>query len=194
MNEQPIARHDDPAVAADWVDQHGDALFGFAVLRIRNRAAAEDVVQETFLAAIQARERFEGRSAERTWLISILRRKIADHFRRTARERVVGRDDVGADDGVPSSAANARMAGSWSGDPARILEDQEFWQVFHECVGKLPDKLAEAFSLRELREHSTDEICEMLGVTAANLALRVYRARTALRICLDQNWFRTHQE
>src|SRR5215471_2793235 len=83
------------AVAADsgpfvnperWVQEHGDALFGFAVVRVRDRAAAQDLVQETLLAAIKAKERFAGRSSERAWLFGILRNKLTDYYRLQARE------------------------------------------------------------------------------------------------------------
>src|SRR5262249_42978535 len=68
--------------AADWLTAHGDALYRFARLRVGARGPAEDLVQDTFLAAIAARGRFRGRSSTRTWLLGILRRKIADHYRR----------------------------------------------------------------------------------------------------------------
>ncbi len=77
----------------DWVDQHGDYCFRFAVLRVHDSEVAQDLVQETFVAALEARDRFAGRSAERGWLVGILKHKLIDHFRRTSRECVL--DDVG---------------------------------------------------------------------------------------------------
>src|SRR6516164_10428229 len=73
----------------DWLTAHGDYLFNFAVGQLRDPAAAEDVVQETFLAALKARDRFSGRSSDRTWLVGILRHKIYDHLRKVCRERPV---------------------------------------------------------------------------------------------------------
>ena len=66
----------------DWLDQYGDALFRFALARVNTREIAEDLVQEVFISAVQAKERFEGKSSEKTWLFSILKHKIIDHFRR----------------------------------------------------------------------------------------------------------------
>src|ERR687896_2486187 len=86
---QRTVRHPSPDPGI-WVDQHGDYLFKYASFRLRDSAAAEDVVQETFLAALKAYEKFEGRGSERTWLVGILKHKITDHFRRLAREAPIG--------------------------------------------------------------------------------------------------------
>jgi len=71
--------------AASWLDQHGDALFRYALMRGRQTSVAEDLVQET-LAALKAFDRFQGRGSERTWLIGILKHKMANHFRRSQHE------------------------------------------------------------------------------------------------------------
>src|SRR4030095_14284073 len=86
----------DPGV---WVDEHGDYLFKYAMFRMRDQSAAEDAVQETFLAAIKAYGRFEGRGSERTWLVGILKHKITDHFRKSVREAPIGEtaDEDGPD-------------------------------------------------------------------------------------------------
>ncbi|MHC4945232.1 MAG: RNA polymerase sigma factor, partial [Planctomycetota bacterium] len=74
---------------ATWVDEHGDALYRFAITRLKDPEAAEEIVQETFLAALKAKDSFKGRSSERTWLIGILKNKVIDHFRKMSRERPV---------------------------------------------------------------------------------------------------------
>src|SRR5262249_29035876 len=73
--------------AGDWLATHGDYLFNLAVGQVRDPLVAEDLVQETFLAALKARDCFAGRSSDRTWLVGILRHKIYDHLRRVCRER-----------------------------------------------------------------------------------------------------------
>ena len=72
-----------------WVDEHGDALYSYALSRLRNPSSAEDVVQETFLAAIRSRDRFSGSSSARTWLIGILKHKIVDLIRKESREQPI---------------------------------------------------------------------------------------------------------
>src|SRR5215510_12490677 len=69
----------DPTI---WLERHGDYLYRYAMLRLRDSSAAEDVVQETLLAALKSAARFAGASSERTWLVGILKHKISDWFRR----------------------------------------------------------------------------------------------------------------
>ena len=79
--ERTAASHPAPA-PEDWLDEHGDVLFAFALARVGRRDVAEDLVQETLLAAIEAQARFEGRSSERTWLVGILKRRASAWKRR----------------------------------------------------------------------------------------------------------------
>ena len=72
---------------ARWIEDHGDALFRFAMLRLGDANDAEEAVQECLFAALRGVESFAGRATERTWLISILKHKIVDAIRRAARER-----------------------------------------------------------------------------------------------------------
>ena len=65
-----------------WVDLHSDYLYNYAITRIDNDELAKDIVQETFLSGLKAMKNFRGQAAERTWLISILKRKIIDHYRK----------------------------------------------------------------------------------------------------------------
>ncbi|MEM7311555.1 MAG: sigma-70 family RNA polymerase sigma factor [Planctomycetota bacterium] len=174
-----------------WVVEHSDALFAFAISRVGDKEVAEDIVQETFLAAIRASDQFRGRAKVRTWLISILKNKIVDHFRRQSRSKIVD------DESVPELADgdfNAREVWAsellkWPTDPSRTLVETEFWGVFAACREKLPDRLLAAFTMREIEQRDVDDICRLLDVTRANLAVRIYRARMMLRNCLEKNWF-----
>src|SRR6266850_1083646 len=76
-----------------WVEEHGDELFGFAMIRVRDRGAAQDLVQETFLAALRAGASFAGRSTERAWLFGILRNKVVDYYRLKSREAASAGND-----------------------------------------------------------------------------------------------------
>lgn len=175
-----------------WVDQHGDALFRYALLRVRSTELAEDLVQEALVAALAARHQFEGRSAERTWLVGILRNKIVDHVRRAAREQPADQDratEASVADFFDRTGHWKSKPAQWPSDPGHVAEDQEFWRVFDECMGKLPGTLAHAFTLRELEELPTDRICKLLSVTPSNLWARLHRARMLLRRCLEFKWF-----
>lgn len=189
----------DPASAqrgsdpSGWVDLHGDALFRFALIRVRSQGVAEEVVQETFLAALRAKDTFAGQANERTWMIGILRNKIADHFRRQFR-------GVWGDDAIDQAEFATAFFDShgywknkdpaWPRDGSESLSNRDFWRVLDECMGKLPDGIASVFTLREMEGLGTREICKILNITATNLGARLYRARMGLRKCLDQNWFR----
>lgn len=180
-----------------WVDEHGDYLYSFALLRLRNRELAEEMVQETFLAALKNYKNFAQQSSERTWLVGILKHKIVDHFRRSRRERPVADFEINVDDDDAFRKTgewvdhwtNAGGPKAWSDDPSQLVEQKEFWEIFDRCLGQLPPRLAEAFTLREIDGLESDEICEILGITPNNLWVMLHRARALLRRSLETNWF-----
>lgn len=185
-----------------WLDEHGDALFGFAYLRVRDRDAAEDLVQETLLAAWRARASFAAGSTERTWLIGILKHKLADHWRRLEREqrRAAALATDPRDIELLDALFDDDRRGHWRAppspwnDPDAALEQREFWRVFGECVAGLPPAQAQAFGLCELDGLEGEEACKVLGVTATNLWVMLHRARLRLRACLERNWFLREQK
>lgn len=180
--------------AEKWVEEHGDYLFRYALSRLRQSEAAEDVVQETFLAALRARERFAGASSERTWLTGILKRKIVDHLRRQSREQPTGDFDAEGEwtDKLFDERGNWKTKPKkWSADPSLPLENQEFWTVLSRCLSKLPQRLASAFTLRTIDGLDSQDVCKVLDVSANNLWVMLHRARLALARCLEINWFGT---
>ncbi len=190
------ARLSDPQ---DWVAKHGDYLFRTALLRVRDGTVAEEVVQETFLAALQARERFAGQSSERTWLVGILKHKIMDHFRRSAREQPDPVEDVAQkdlDDQFDDTGHWQRGAGGpkeWA-DPSGALDRQQFWQALKVCLGKLPPRAASVFALREIDDLPSEEICSTMKISKANLWVMLHRARMQLRRCLEGSYMGVHRE
>jgi len=178
----------------EWLDAHGDALYRYALLRMRDEHKAEEVVQETLLAALQARERYSGSASVRTWLIGILKHKIMDQFRREARE--VGLVDSDAPEDcegyLPDTAFSA--SGRWRagiadwGNPDTVLEQSQFWSVLQYCLDHMPDRLARLFVARELMDDSSEMICEDFDITPANLWTMLYRARMGLRQCFERHW------
>jgi RNA polymerase sigma-70 factor (TIGR02943 family) len=189
MKDPPRDAASDPAT---WLDRHGDALFRYALLRVREPDLAEEMVQECLLAALGARARFSGQSSERTWLVGILKRKIIDHARRVARERPA--EAVDPAESIEQAVFDDRgfwkkSPVPWGGDPHKLAEDREFWDVLRRCLANLSPRLAEAFLLRELDRMSSDEVCQVLDVSPTNLWARLHRARLGLRRCLEENWF-----
>lgn len=190
-----------PAKLSDperWVEEHGDLLFKYALVRLRDAARAEDLVQETFLAALKGGKNFAGRSAEKTWLIGIMKNKIADHFRKASRETSFTdiafydgqENDQFVADGLSQGSWLTDFApGEWTPEPGANLDNEAFWKVFRECAGKLPKNINAAFCLREIDEIETREVCRILNISENNLWVMLHRARMALRRCLEINWF-----
>ena len=193
-NKSPIQ---DPE---NWVDQYGDFLYRFSLSRVKDSSIAEDLVQETFLAALKARKKFQGRSTVRTWLIAILKHKIVDHIRKRVREQtsknLESMSNHAANDAVNSSfdeEGDWRLRPSkWAVDPLKLYQQKEFMDVLYRCMAELPERQAEAFMMREIDGFSTEEICKVLNISATNSWVMLYRARMVLRRCLETNWL--HKE
>ena len=176
-----------------WVDQHGDYLFRYSLMRVRNRELAENLVQETFLAALTGRDSFSGRSSEKTWMIGILKHKIIDQFRKGFRERSVTElqtdDEQTIDEFYDAVGHPKQIPKDWMPDPQALLNSKEFWSVLRSCLDRLPARTASAFIMRELDDRSTKDICRELGITPTNLWVMLHRARLQLRELLEINWF-----
>lgn len=176
-----------------WVDRHGDVLMRYAMLRIRDPHLSEDLVQETFLAALNARDKFKGASSERTWLVGILKHKIADYYRKKGREIPVGEGDSSQPDGEMTFFNQDGMwkdgPEEWGGDPADLFRKKEFLAQVTKCVDGLNPRLAHAFTLRDIEGKESKEICKVLGVSETNLWVILHRARMLMRRCLEIHWF-----
>jgi len=173
----------------DWVEAHGDYLFNFAIGQVRDQSVAEDLVQETFLAAFKARERFAGQCTERTWLVSILRHKIYDHLRKHCREKkhrvepvAARRDDGDWDDAMlwlHEVAAETQA-------PSRRIELEELRANLEQALGKLPPRIAQVFQLYAVEELPNAEVCARLEISESNLWVMLHRARKQLREHLEK--------
>ncbi|OWK47020.1 sigma-70 family RNA polymerase sigma factor [Fimbriiglobus ruber] len=179
----------DPRV---WVERYGDYLYRFALAKIRRPDEAEDIVQDTLLAAWRGRAEFAGRASERSWLTAILKRKVVDHLRRRVRERT---DPIPDDRGSTGDPFNRwgkwkTPPGNWGQHgPGEELNREEFWATMHDCMGKLPRRLHDAFALRYLDERGAEDVCEDMGLTTTNLWVMLHRARLKMWQCLSENWF-----
>lgn len=178
----------DAANPQEWVGRYGDYLFRYANSRLRQKDAAEEVVQETFVAALRALDQFSrNKGAERAWLLGILKRKIIDFVRR--RNRTASYDALPSDSGIEEALFDA--GGHWREDQRTFnasassrMERKEFWQAVETCIGGLPRQQADVFMLRELEELAPDEVCRELGLSRSNLWVLLHRARLALLHCL----------
>src|SRR6516162_6418556 len=177
-----------------WVEEHGDCLYRYALLRVRRPEVAEDLVQEAFCAAVRAFGSFQGKSSERSWLCGILKNKICDYFRKCFRE-VSFTDlellqDEMADKFVEQDFCNYDLSPlKWKPEAEPVMHRAEFWETFRACLSKLPVRVADVFILREIEEMDSAQICKALRISQNNLWVMLSRARTTLRECLLINWF-----
>lgn len=175
-------------------------LLAFAKLQLADATRAEDVVQESLIAAMQYRDRFAGRSAFETWLFAILKNKIIDELR--AAKKYINAsalaDEGGSDELLLTTFFN--QDGEWHADTAPSAFDdswcvadsedsQAFWQVFELCLTKLPTDQARVFFMKEYMELDTDEICQACQISSQNFYVLMHRARLRLQQCLKLNWF-----
>ncbi|HEY3853315.1 MAG TPA: sigma-70 family RNA polymerase sigma factor [Verrucomicrobiae bacterium] len=189
-----------PSGASDperWVDEHGDFLLRFALMRLRDMSIAEDVVQETFLAALKGGQKFAGRSRERSWLAGILKNKIYDQYRKAGRETSFTdlefyndeENDRFVPDALNREVWNPTLSPMEWSNQVESLDNELFWKTYRDCSDKLPKKVAAAFNLREVDGVESKEVCAMLNISESNLWVMLHRARAALRRCLESNWF-----
>lgn len=177
-----------------WVDEHGDVLYRYALARVRKPEVAQDLVQETLLAAIRSYDRFAGQSSVRSWLCGILKHKLCDYFRKRGRETsftdLEFLEGECGDRFVPEGYW-VHMIGPREWKPAadEVMQREEFWQTLRQCLSKLPERIATVFMMREMDEIESKEICATLAITESNLWVMLHRARLALRDCLAANWF-----
>ena len=172
----------------EWVNQYGDYLYSFAMSRLSSQELAEDLLQETFLSAFQSKDNFKGGSNERTWLISILKRKIADHYRKKSRtkEELSNYDSPFIQDDF--------MHGQWKEEKAPLqwdvedewLQDEDFIKVLKKCISNLPSKWKSIFSMKHIEEVNNAEICEELNVSEANIWTILHRSRLQVRECIER--------
>jgi RNA polymerase sigma-70 factor, ECF subfamily len=181
-----------------WFDEHGDGLFRFALLRVGDEAKAEDLIQETFLAALQSKESFAGRSSVRSWLIGILKHKIADSFRKESREKRA-KEELEVDDGIHEPFGIFCWAKGfgpklWDRDPHQALEEKRFLKVIEECLDNIPEALKKVFILREMEEYKTQEIEEIIGANSGYIRVKLHRARVFMRACVEKLWLKDSTE
>ena len=187
-------------VPAAWPARFGDELYRFALSRISDPEAAEELVQETFLSALANLATFRAEASERTWLFVILRRKIIDHYRRQARTPHVGLEALSDGGGAPESDYFNPATGHWNGPQApaswlradAALEQQEQHEILRRCQERLSAQQGAVFAMRFVEELSAEEICQELGLTSANYWVIVHRAKLQLRRCLEKHGLGQH--
>lgn len=174
-----------------WIDNYADYLFNYAVSRVNDSNIAKDLVQETFFAGLKSAKNFQGKSTERTWLVSILKRKIIDYYRKInsnkgKAEVRMNFYDTGENEG---SWIEEKVPQSWNNDTEKDIENEELKTQLDQCINNLPEKYAMVFRMKTIQNFDTEDICKELDITPSNLWVIIHRARTQLRSCMEKNWF-----
>lgn len=178
-----------------WVSQYADYLYLYAMMRINNEDTAKDLVQETFLAALEKVDKFEGKSTERTWLTAILKNKIIDVYRKRASGLTVNsayeaeqETDDFFDEDTGHWKANYAPQPVATIDGQDVLLKKEFNGILQMCLAKLPHLWRSVFTMKHLDDATAAIICSELRVTQANFWVIIHRAKVSLRACLQKNW------
>lgn len=174
----------------NWIDLYSDYLFNYTITRVNDREMAKDLVQDTFFAGLKSMKNYKGEASERTWLISILKRKIIDHYRRINSNK--GRAEVRMSyvhDDVEGDWLEERVEDSNSLNAEEALVNTELGDAIYDCMSKLSDKQATVFKMKTILGYETETICNELNITASNLWVIIHRARIQMAECLEKNWF-----
>lgn len=176
-----------------WVDLYGDLMYRYTLVRVRNPEEAEEIVQSTFLAALQSRNSFSGQSTEKNWLFGILKHKIIDHFRAMKKHQKF--DLLPEDDRDPYADAYdetghwIKPPTSWEMNPESATENKQLAEAMTKCLDGLSAKFRRVFVLKEVEGIESEEICKEFDIQPNNLWVILHRARNQLKRCLEINWF-----
>lgn len=173
-----------------WVDRYSDYLFNYTIVRVNDREVANDLISETFLAALKSAKYFKGEASERTWLISILKRKIIDYYRKINSRK--GKAEVKinySDDYNDGEWLEEQVADQFDKSAEDEMENNELGLAILECLDSINPKHAEIFKRKTIDGADTEAICNEFNITPSNLWVIIHRARTALAACLEKNWF-----
>lgn len=181
-----------------WVELYTDKLYTRAFHKTGSQEIAEDLVQETFLAAFQSLQKFEGKSEPATWLFAILNNKIAEYFRKKYRNPVSNTQNGQSPDGPDGDFyfdhngewRKEQRPGPWEEDSLHLLDDPGFTKVLKNCLGSLPGNWQAAIQLKYLEEKKGELICQELGIAPTNFWQILHRAKLQLRKCLEIHWFK----
>jgi RNA polymerase sigma-70 factor (ECF subfamily) len=195
-------RDGDEAAFAGLVAELNPALMRLALAHVPSRAVAEEVVQDTWVGVIKGIDRFEGRSALRTWIFQILLNNARSRgkrekrilpfsvFRRRGEE---GRDEPAVDaDRFQGRRGDhpghwARPPVEWDSPDRRLAEDATR-DVLLNAVAELPVRQREVLTLRDIQGYSAEEARNALGLSETNQRVLLHRGRSKVRAALERHF------
>ncbi|QIE60344.1 sigma-70 family RNA polymerase sigma factor [Rasiella rasia] len=172
-----------------WVDAYSDYLYNYTIVKVNDHEVAQDLISETFLAGLKSAANFKGEASERTWLISILKRKIIDHYRKKNSKK--GKAEVHinyTDEDAEGAWLEERVSDPFDRTAEDTLENEELGMAIMKCLDTLNDKQATIFKMKTIDNFDTEAVCNEFGITPSNLWVIIHRARTAMAACLEKSW------
>jgi RNA polymerase sigma-70 factor (ECF subfamily) len=173
-----------------WVSLYTSDLFAYSLVRVGRKEIAEDLVQETFLSAYQSYQNFEGKSTAKTWLFSILKHKIADHYRAKYKK------GIEVSSSLPQNYFDENDRWKEEFKPIKwpaekeLTDDPNFKKALNHCMESLPEKWSSVVRLKFLEEQDSKAVCSTLEITSSNFWQIIHRAKLQLRNCLEVKWFK----
>lgn len=172
-----------------WIELYSDYLFNYTITRVNDREIAKDLIQDTFFAGLKSMKNYKGEASERTWLISILKRKIIDHYRKInskkgqAEVRMSYNSDENEGDWLEERIEDDSYLNA-----QESIENSELGVAIYDCLDKLTEKQATVFRMKTILNYETETICNELNITPSNLWVIIHRARIAMAECMEKNW------
>lgn len=181
---------------SEWVNLYADGLYSRAMYMLNDKMLAQDMVQDTYAAALKGLDGFKEESEPKTWLMSILNRKIIDHYRKVKSQRNRGLTVQELPEYQMTQQlfddSDSWKGGSeesfWSNDKS-LFNDDQFIQIFNACIWDLPDIWRKSIQAKYILQKKAKEICQELDITTSNYWQIVHRSKLVLRECLNNKWF-----
>ena len=190
-----------PLEPSQWVHRYGDYLYNIACFKVSDSESAQDLVQEPFLSALKNKDQFQAKSSEKTWLTSILNNKIIDYYRSKKINADLDSYIESTEEHFthrffePNQFNNLhwkrdKECTEWGEHGSELLDNEDFYSIFIQCIDKLPIKLSAIIKSKFLNHSGSEEICKSMKISSSNYFVIIHRSKILLRECLDINWFR----
>ncbi|MEO8770821.1 MAG: sigma-70 family RNA polymerase sigma factor [Ferruginibacter sp.] len=172
-----------------WVNDYSDILYAYVVQRVRDSDTARDLLQDTFLAAWRNVDKYNGDASVKTWLFTILKNKVIDHYRKLSNkyteEIVTEETDTDEFFNTNDYWVERAYPSEWG---KTNVESKEFFEVLQRGIKKLKEIQAAVFSMKYLDDMESEEICKVLNISASNYWVLIHRAKVQLRSYIESNW------
>lgn len=175
---------------SQWVDLYADALFNYANIRLNDPDLAKDLVQDTFISGLKAIDKFEHKSSIKTWLYSILKRKIIDHWRKQESRKTNPMSYFNSEGMKKGGFLEGHSPQGKLPEVEAKIENDELREALTKCIGALPDKWKGIVVDKLVEEKESEEVCKDHDITASNLWVIIHRAKVQLRDCLESKWYK----